>query len=338
MNRGTHRACALGCFLLLAAACGGNGGTPTYTLPVGSDDAGGAFAGTDAAGAFDAAIEENHLAVNVITLGCAGACASVEAVATGGNPPYTFVWDDGSTDPIRQVCPTSDTNYSVTAGDTAIAGEFARPPETTKVTLEADVLSSCPDGGGDAGAALAAVVVPGTADLWLAGQPDGTVQPDTGSGGQDVAPAESPAEVPVSAGATLTILATGATSYTGGICYGPSPDGGCIITIDSGPANGVSNLQVLADALVGVFTGAGVPGGQAPAALDFTGSNMSFATLSPLLDQAFFIGDGLTGTGSGAIQRFVVPAGATRLFLGSSDGLGANYNNTGQFSVRVSAL
>ncbi|HEY3242752.1 MAG TPA: hypothetical protein VGM03_05305 [Phycisphaerae bacterium] len=40
----------------------------------------------------------------------------------------------------------------------------------------------------------------------------------------------------------------------------------------------------------------------------------------PGLRQPFFIGDGLTGTGSGAVQQFLVPDGATRLFLGTIDG------------------
>jgi hypothetical protein len=143
--------------------------------------------------------------------------------------------------------------------------------------------------------------------------------------------------VPVVAGTTLTFSATGSTSYTGGICYGPSPDGGCLVTIDGGPANGISSVQVAADALIGVFAGAGMPGAQAPAGLDFS-TNTGFATLSPILDQVFFIGDGLTGTGSGAVQQFAVPAGATRLFLASSDDLGSSANNTGQFAVVVSVL
>ncbi len=33
----------------------------------------------------------------------------------------------------------------------------------------------------------------------------------------------------------------------------------------------------------------------------------------------FFVGDGLTGTGSGATQVFHVPAGATRVFFGFAD-------------------
>ena len=38
------------------------------------------------------------------------------------------------------------------------------------------------------------------------------------------------------------------------------------------------------------------------------------------MDQTFFIGDGLTGNGVGAAQQFIVPDGATRLFLGYADG------------------
>jgi hypothetical protein len=60
--------------------------------------------------------------------------------------------------------------------------------------------------------------------------------------------------------------------------------------------------------------------------------------LSSLLRQVFFIGDGLSGSGTGAVQRFVAPAGATRLFLADLDGLGQNYDNSGQFVVVVSSL
>jgi hypothetical protein len=49
-------------------------------------------------------------------------------------------------------------------------------------------------------------------------------------------------------------------------------------------------------------------------------NNTSFAQLAPQLNQIFFIGDGLTGSGLGNIQRFLVPNQATRLFLGFADG------------------
>lgn len=71
--------------------------------------------------------------------------------------------------------------------------------------------------------------------------------------------------------------------------------------------------------LVGVFLTDLEPTDPAPLALDFT-NNTSFEEISPLLKQTFFIGDGLTGSGSGNIQRFLVPNEATRLFLGFADG------------------
>ncbi len=78
--------------------------------------------------------------------------------------------------------------------------------------------------------------------------------------------------------------------------------------------------------LLGLFVGAGGPSGTAPTALSFTsssesvggypGTDIGFSSLSPLLDQTFFIGDGLTGNGTGTTQTFNVPTGATSLFLG----------------------
>ena len=99
-----------------------------------------------------------------------------------------------------------------------------------------------------------------------------------------------------------------------------------------------------AGSLVGVFVAAGGPSGTAPPALDFTSSGIgtSFTTLSPLLDQVFFIGDGLTGDGTGTVQTFNVPAGATQLYLGISDAPfyngspGAYGDNSGSYSVAYS--
>lgn len=70
--------------------------------------------------------------------------------------------------------------------------------------------------------------------------------------------------------------------------------------------------------LVGVFLGKDEPRDPAPAPLDFT-SFASFTDLRPALGQVFFIGDGLTGTGTGLPQVFHVPAGASQLCLGFAD-------------------
>jgi hypothetical protein len=131
----------------LALGCGSMG--HDYSLPVGSDDGGsGGFLGEDssAGGAFDAHIEQDHVTVTIVTVGCAGACAEVQAVATGGAPPYSFSWSDGSTSAARQVCPTADTHYDVTVSDTGRTGEFPQPPQAVKVPLTASVLA-CPDAG-----------------------------------------------------------------------------------------------------------------------------------------------------------------------------------------------
>jgi hypothetical protein len=87
------------------------------------------------------------------------------------------------------------------------------------------------------------------------------------------------------------------------------------------------------DALIGVFLNSSLPtANPAPGMLDFT--NTSFASLSPGLQQIFFIGDGLTGAGTGTVQTFIAPAGATRLYLATVDGYGW-YNNSGAITVTV---
>lgn len=77
-----------------------------------------------------------------------------------------------------------------------------------------------------------------------------------------------------------------------------------------------------------------------PARLDFSYGADSFVSLTPEIGQTFFIGDGVTGTGTGATQQFVVPDTATRLFLGFADagyfvGLpGAYVDNSGALSAQ----
>jgi hypothetical protein len=149
------RAFALSSIVVLTAGCGSSVGT-AYSLDVGADDAGNVTLVTGDAGAsqaLDAYIEQGQVAVKLITLSCAGDCATVRAVGTGGFPPYSFAWEDGSTNPVREVCPTADTNYAVKVTDTGETGEVPRPSQTARASVTADVLA-CPDAGGaDAGAA-----------------------------------------------------------------------------------------------------------------------------------------------------------------------------------------
>jgi hypothetical protein len=138
----------LACLTLLASsplACGSHSNAG-YALDVGGDDGGnGDFVHGETAGqGLDAHIEEGQVAVKLITLSCVGSCATVEAVGTGGHPPYTYRWEDGSTDPVRQVCPAADSSYSVNVTDTGVTGEVPTAAQTAHASVIAEVLT-CPD-------------------------------------------------------------------------------------------------------------------------------------------------------------------------------------------------
>jgi hypothetical protein len=176
--------------------------------------------------------------------------------------------------------------------------------------------------------------VPGTSNPYLAGLPNGS----TAIAG-DSAPAQSPVQVtgvPITAGSILNFSTTGSVSFIPSPS-GNSPDGS--FNVNRGAENGIAGYNAPANSLVGVFLDNSLPtASAAPAGLDFsTLSSTAYLSLSPLLKQVFFIGDGLTGNGSGSQQSIVVPVGATRLFLGSVDGSEWN-NNSGQFTVDVNSI
>ncbi|MEO5719483.1 MAG: hypothetical protein ABIR29_13060 [Chthoniobacterales bacterium] len=188
----------------------------------------------------------------------------------------------------------------------------------------------------------APISVPGTANPWL-------VDADSAAGG-DTAPAESPvivALVDFVAGDNLSFTVTGSVSYGGGTPTDP-PDGDLFgfrnlyhlgDSTNGGPENGLAGLGAPANALVGAFVGPTIPtpGPTPQPFLDFatTGnSSIDYTTLTPALNQPFFIGDGLNA--SSVRQSVTVPTGATRLVLGPMDGTGW-YNNSGSFSVTIFA-
>lgn len=101
----------------------------------------------------------------------------------------------------------------------------------------------------------------------------------------------------------------------------------------------ISGIQTPnAGAVIGVFE-SGPPSGTAPATLNFDTIGTNFSSLSPLIQQLFFIGDGLTGDGTGDVQVFDVPSGAKYLYLGLADACGYNGtpscygDNSGNFVV-----
>jgi hypothetical protein len=97
--------------------------------------------------------------------------------------------------------------------------------------------------------------------------------------------------------------------------------------------------------LTGVFLDDNAPDdAHTPERLDFSFGGDSFEILAPKIGQTFFIGDGLTGTGTGLLQTFIVPRTATRLFLGFADapyflGLpGAYRDNAGYLEVQLNTI
>lgn len=185
---------------------------------------------------------------------------------------------------------------------------------------------------GTASAGTLTFTVAGASNPFLAGMPDGSTAL------LDTAPAQSPVKVTgfaLNAGDILTFAATGSVRYDQVSAATESgPDGGSLFTTQGGGANGIAGVTAPLNALLGVFLDDTQPSlTPAPASLNFTtAASRDFTSLSPLLKQAFFIGDGLT---SGSVsQEFVVPTGATRFFVGTHDGFGW-FNNSGSFTVSV---
>jgi hypothetical protein len=135
-------------------------------------------------------------------------------------------------------------------------------------------------------------------------------------------------------------LATNIAVSPGAIFHFPGPvdppigDLSQIISHLTGAENGLSDITAPVNSLVGVFLGPNQPDqSPPPAALDFsTADSRDYASLSPTLQQVFYIGDGLTSTGGQ--HQLIVPAGATRLFLGTMDGFEWR-NDAGALSVQV---
>jgi hypothetical protein len=188
--------------------------------------------------------------------------------------------------------------------------------------------------------------VPGQASPYLAGLPNGsTCCPGVlldGTPVADVAPNQSPVQViglPVTPGTVLTFRVTGSVSYLQGAEPTDPPDGGGFLQ-ETAPGNGIAGVIAPINGLVGVFLDNSLPtSSPEPGALNFSSDQVGtdFLSLCPGLKQVFYIGDGLSGRGTGTAQQFMVPPRASRLFLGTVDGR-TWQTNSGAFSVNVTAV
>ncbi|MEM6371308.1 MAG: PEP-CTERM sorting domain-containing protein [Pseudomonadota bacterium] len=153
-----------------------------------------------------------------------------------------------------------------------------------------------------------------------------------------------PTFVSVTGGDVVRVLdpAVGGINFFNGSSGGLfGPEGNSSLTSSTITSfGGISGYKGTQGALVGVFLSAANPtGGTAPATLDFSTIGTDFTTLSPLIGQIFFIGDGKTS--GGVFHEFVAPTGATRLYFGVPDAFGFNGvpgaydDNDGSYSIRV---
>jgi uncharacterized repeat protein (TIGR03803 family) len=180
------------------------------------------------------------------------------------------------------------------------------------------------------------VQIPADADIFGAGEP---ALPNNGGGA-----GEEPVEIDLPANAALLTVTNVSGTITlnngGGHNDADGTNNYFVSTSYISSYAGISGIIMPgAGAIVGVFEPATAPTGVSPATLDFTVIGTNFNSLSPVLYQTFYIGDGLTGDGSGSLQQFVIPTGATRLFLGIADAISWNGapgyygDNSGSFTA-----
>ena len=186
---------------------------------------------------------------------------------------------------------------------------------------------------------LGTLTLDARSNIWGAGQPPGQRTPSPGGGGGGVEALV--VSLPVGANRVITfhdISGTLDINYGGVSTADGIGDGLFPVSY-----NGLSGILLPRFAcLIGVFTSDSAPTDPAPPTLDFSVIGNTFIQISPQINQTFYVGDGRTGyrSSNGTIQRFRVPDGATKLYLGIPDvgdsGLPGQYNdNTGSLRIRV---
>jgi len=142
----------------------------------------------------------------------------------------------------------------------------------------------------------------------------------------------------IGTGRTATFSASGLWNCCNGVGGYQGPDGG----FTGNPPTNITSWNRIAGIsgpgnmwLVGLFLGSTLPL-SAPTSRSYSSLSASAYT-DILLGQPFIIGDGLTGTGSGVFQTFLVPDGATRLYLGLVDG-GSFQGSPGAYADNVGSL
>jgi hypothetical protein len=213
-----------------------------------------------------------------------------------GEPPNEAVGPEAAGAPYGPVSPGAPPGPGevrqkpADPGPHVVGNPPAKPPSPPAVTdavpIDPDKPMPADTLGTNAALQLdepASVTVDGRADIYAAGLPS----PDRARGG--VMPTQL---VLVPGGGVVRLRNVhGKTSCAGKPAAGPD-DAGCA-------------------RLLGVFVG------DRPASPRHGSDELVAGSLQhPALDQTFAVGDGLTGTGTGDIETFAIPKGATKLYLG----------------------
>ncbi len=193
------------------------------------------------------------------------------------------------------------------------------------------------------------VDIPRNADPYLAGEPSGTTISGGWGDNTSTATPYGVSCITVVPGTYITMTnVSGTSSIYPGHVDTTGPDGDTSLILHHGenydgnpdppypnPEHGVGDAKMPSDALMGLFLTDTAPDQTtAPAAADWTdAAHANQASYTDLQNQApFLIGNGQT-TG-GTTQQFLVPPGATRLYLAVWDGVEYN-NNSGGLSGTI---
>jgi len=172
----------------------------------------------------------------------------------------------------------------------------------------------------------------------------GASAPEPGGGGGGILAVVIPLNP--GTGRTITFSAGGSAGWDEEPVNGP--DGGTFADSTSIPAVGpISGFSApWSGHLVGLFIEAGdISGLSAPVGASYPDvASFGAPAYAPLARQVFFIGDGLTGTGSGSVQVFNIPDSAMSLVLGIADAYAFNDfagyygDNVGGYEVSYNAV
>jgi len=180
--------------------------------------------------------------------------------------------------------------------------------------------------------------IPAASNIFGAGH---SVPPSAGGGGGGILPLEI--QIPPQARTVRFSDVSGVCFWSSSLStdYSP-PDGRAIVAwpLDAESYDGIAGVEAgVQGFLAAVFLGPLEPQDPSPSRLDFRSGGRNFRFLDPGLERTFFVGDGLGGGINMVPQTFIVPSGATRLYLGFHEcpqwaGLPGHYqDNTGEFLI-----